>query len=59
MSDRSPLSCQSEILKKALLWVDDTLRAHPEKQRPAELREAQLRYDLTPLECEFLERGHC
>ena len=43
MSDRSPLSCQSENLKKALLWVADTLRAHPEKQRPAVLREAQLR----------------
>ena len=25
----------------------------------AVLHEAQLRYDLTPLECEFLERGHC
>ena len=59
MSARSPLSCQSETLKKALLWVADTLRDHPEKERLAVLHEAQLRYDLTPLECEFLERGHC
>ena len=59
MSDRSPLSCQSENLRKALLWVADTLRDHPEKQRLTVLHEAQLRYDLTPLECEFLERGHC
>jgi hypothetical protein len=59
MSDASPLRCQSENLKKALRWVADTLRDHPEKQRPAVLREAQLRYDLTPLECEFLDRGHC
>ena len=49
----------AENLKKALLWVADTLRDHPEKERLTVLHEAQLRYDLTPLECEFLERGHC
>ena len=59
MSDRSPLSCQSENLKRALLWVADTLRDHPEKERLAVLHEAQLRYDLTPLECEFLNKNFC
>ncbi|MDX9835483.1 MAG: hypothetical protein RBT36_09800 [Desulfobulbus sp.] len=56
MSDHSPLRCHSESLKKALHWVAEALHDHPEKQRLAVLREAQLRYDLTPLECEFLDK---
>jgi hypothetical protein len=56
MSEHSPLCGQSDKLKKALRWVTETLQEHPEKQRTVVLREALLRYDLTPLECEFLEK---
>ncbi len=30
------------------------LETHPEKKRAAVLQEAELRFDLTPVECEFL-----
>ena len=58
MSDLSPLSCQSENLRKALLWVADTLRDHPEKERLTVLHEAPPPYHPPPLAREFLERVH-
>lgn len=33
----------------------ETLAEHPEKKRLTVLREAEWRFDLTPLECEFLD----
>jgi hypothetical protein len=55
MGGQSPLHCTSANLKKALIWLAETLAEHPEKQRVSVLREAELRFDLTPLECEFLD----
>lgn len=31
------------------------LETHPEKKRSTILQEAELRFDLTPAECEFLD----
>ncbi len=56
MSDQSPLRSQSANLKKALQWMAEALQQHPEKKRASVLREAELRFDLTPLECEFLDK---
>lgn len=56
MSSQSPLVTKSANLKKALLWMAETLARHPERQRAVVLREAELRFDLTPLECEFLDK---
>lgn len=56
MSDQSPLRCKSTNLKKALLWMAETLQDHPEKKRPTVLQEAELRFDLNPLECDFLDK---
>ncbi len=44
----------SANLKKAVLWLGETAREHPERKRADIVREAQLRFDLTPRECEFL-----
>ncbi len=44
----------SANLKKAVLWLGETVREHPEQQRADIVREAQLRFDLPPRECEFL-----
>jgi len=56
MSDQTPLHPKSTNLKKALLWMAETLQANPEKQRRTVLQEAELRFDLTPLECAFLDQ---
>ena len=55
MGGQSPLHCTSAKLKKALTWMAETLAEHPEKNRVSALRDAELRFDLTPLECEFLD----
>ncbi len=44
----------SANLKKAVLWLSETVKQHPEQKRTDILKEAQLRFDLTPRECEFL-----
>lgn len=56
MSDQSPLNTASTKVKKALIWVSETLQDQPHKLRLTVLHEAQIRFDLTPLECDFLNR---
>ncbi|OQX05543.1 MAG: hypothetical protein BWK76_27340 [Desulfobulbaceae bacterium A2] len=56
MGKTSSIQPPATALKKALLWVGDTLREHPEKSRQNVLREAAIRFDLTPRECEFIEQ---
>ena len=55
MGKNSPLHTKSAQLKKALVWMAEILQEHPEKQRLVILREAELRFDLTPKECAFLD----
>ncbi len=55
MSEQSPLNKQSAKLKKAIVWMAEQLQEQPEKKRHLIVEEAVLRYDLTPLECNFLE----
>lgn len=44
----------SDKLKKAVCWISETVQEHPEKSRKEVITEAELRFDLTPRECEFL-----
>jgi hypothetical protein len=46
----------STNLQKAVAWISETMQQHPDKQRAKVLAEAELRFDLTPAECEFLDR---
>lgn len=55
MGEQSPLNSQSAKMIKAILWMAETLRDQPEKQRHRIIAEAELRFDLTPLECDFLD----
>jgi len=56
MSDQSPLNSQSAKLKKAIVWMAQILEDHPEKARHLIVQEAELRFDLTPRECNFLDK---
>ncbi len=56
MSQNTPTQTKSAKLKKALAWMAETLEDHPEKKRTTILQEAELRFDLTPAECEFLDK---
>ncbi len=46
-----------EKIKKALCWLSETLLAQPDRQRAAALKEAELRFDLSPAECAFLDKN--
>ena len=51
---RSPLA--SDTLKKAVRAFCDLLEQHPEKSRGQLLQQIELKFDLSPLECEFLNK---
>lgn len=48
---------QGEKVKKALRWVSETVHNHPEKKRDSVIKEAEIRFDLSPAECEFLDNN--
>ena len=48
---------QGDKLRKALKWMSETLSEHPEKSREQVLRDAEIRFDLSPSECEFLDNN--
>lgn len=43
-----------EKMRKAIRWISDTLLEHPEKTRREVIKEAEIRFDLSPKECAFL-----
>lgn len=56
MGEHSPLNIQSAQLKKALIWMAEMIQEQPHKKRQHIVDEAELRFDLNPLECEFLNK---
>ena len=53
---QSSIPPPSEKLRKAVSWISEETQNRPEKARNKILKEAELRFDLTPLECEFLDK---
>ncbi|ABW65960.1 hypothetical protein [Desulfosudis oleivorans] len=50
---------EGDRIKKAVAWVDEQRREHPEKPPLAIAGEATLMFDLSPLEADFLEKFAC
>ncbi len=46
----------SELLRRAVVFIDETRREHPEKKFADILDEAAMRFNLSPLDCEALAR---
>lgn len=57
MGDIQSVPGLSANLKKAICWIGETVREHPEKTREQIIIETELRFDLTPRECEFLNQN--
>ncbi len=51
------LSPHGEALRRALRWLDDRVRDDPRLDRVKLVGEAAMRYDLTPMEEDFLLRN--
>ncbi|MBU0674570.1 MAG: hypothetical protein KJ950_08015 [Proteobacteria bacterium] len=47
---------EGEKFKKAVLWISETLKEQPEKERDKVIKAAEIRFDLSPAEADFLER---
>ena len=47
---------QGEDLRKAVKWIAEERKFHPDKDIGRLIREACARFDLSPLDAEFLDR---
>ena len=56
MSAVDEIMPSGEKMKKALLWISETLKDQPAKGRQQVISEAQIRFDLSPKECDFIDR---
>ena len=54
MGNTNSIQGLSANLKKAVCWISETIKSHPEKSRVSIITEAELRFDLSPREGEFL-----
>lgn len=56
MSSLDELLPSGDKMKKTLCWISEMLQAHPEKSRQQIISEAEIRFDLSPRECDFIDR---
>ncbi len=50
------LQPHGDKLRKAVRWISEKCKEHPEKSRQSIIFEAEERFDLSPKECEFLNK---
>lgn len=53
----SRLPTGSDKMKKAISWMSEELLNNPQKKRDMVIKEAEIRFDLSPVECEFLSKN--
>lgn len=54
MADAKGILPQGEGIRRALHWLDERVKETPAVPRARLVEEAAVRFDLTPLEAEFL-----
>lgn len=47
---------EGDRLRKAVKWMSTMCKEHPGKKRKDIIKEAEIRFDLSPKECDFLEK---
>ncbi|HCC54691.1 MAG TPA: hypothetical protein DEQ20_07185 [Desulfobulbaceae bacterium] len=57
MGDNNRLPTGSDKVKKAIYWMSEELLTNSQKQRDTVIREAEVRFDLSPADCEFLSKN--
>lgn len=56
MSSVDEIVPSGDKMKKTLCWISETTKEHPEKNRQQIISEAEIRFDLSPKECDFIDR---
>jgi hypothetical protein len=54
MTSIEKLQPRGEKMRKTVRWICETLRDNPGKGRMQVIREAEIRFDLSPLEANFI-----
>ncbi len=54
MPETEAVTPEGERIRKAVRWICETVAEHPERDRKSIVQEAEIRFDLTPRECEFV-----
>ncbi|MEA1934877.1 MAG: hypothetical protein U9N60_10705 [Thermodesulfobacteriota bacterium] len=44
-------------MRKTIRWISEIVQANPEKSRQDIIKEAETRFDLSPIECDFLDQN--
>lgn len=56
MSQAEEILPSGDRIKKAIIWISEMVQSHHEKSRLQIISEAEIRFDLSPKECDFLNR---
>ena len=56
MSLTDEIMPSGDKMKKTLVWISEMLKEHPDKTRQQVISEAEIRFDLSPKECDFIDR---
>lgn len=57
MTKQHPTQCVGDKTRQALAELTDLLTKHPDKSRKELLQQVEIKFDLSPKECEFLNRN--
>ncbi len=57
MTSQQPTKSAGDKKKQALVELCELLEKHPERSRQSLLQQVEIKFDLTPKECEFLNRN--
>ncbi len=57
MSSQHPTQRPGDKKKQALAELSALVKKYPEKSRKALLQQVEIQFDLTPKECEFLDKN--
>jgi len=55
MSEVEKLQPAGDKMRRVVMWISETVQTYPQKNRLDILREAEIKFDLSPRECEFIE----
>ena len=56
MSSVNDILPSGDKMKKTLCWISEMIKTHPDKTRKQIISEAEIRFDLSPKECDFIDR---
>ena len=45
-----------EMIRKAVQWISDELKDHPQKKRRTVIEQAAIKFNLSPKDVEYLEK---